>query len=298
MTKAKPASKNSKNNSAKVSQNKVRSKVNSGRTNVSGTKKLGIKKNGKKNGAGKASLKRSTSGFEVEFFILDKNGRAVNAATKLLKEVAKQKRNENAEIVLEMGDSMIEVGSYPDVASSGTLSALLDNIKLLLYTADEMGLYLCPLGTYPGTNNPKLHQNTAHYKAKLALFGPKRWRHEARCAGYHFHYAMPWGVFDTKHKRLKKLINSKNKQSLVNAHNFLVAADPALTTFMQSSPFYQGKYLGKDSRAIMYRGLGKSEGLFSNFPDFGALPSYRHTVADMISKAEQRFEGWIKLITG
>ena len=90
-----------------------------------------VAKNGKKT---KSSLKRSTQGFEVEFFILDKNGRVVNEADRLLKKLAEKKRNPDAEITKEIGKNQIEIGSYPSIESINTLKALLENLKLLLYT--------------------------------------------------------------------------------------------------------------------------------------------------------------------
>jgi len=272
------------NNKAKKSQKKKPSKK--------------IPKNGKNGKTAKSPLKRSTLGFEVEFFILDKNGRMVNEADKLLEKIAEKRKNSDVEITKEIGKNMIEVGSYPDTESVSTMKALLDNLKILLYTAEEQGLVICPLGTYPGKFSPKIRTGY-HYRDYNAVFGKEYVKMGGQCIGYHFHYALPWGVFDTKKKILKKLINSKNKQSLVNAYNFLVAADPALTVFMQSSPFYQGRYVAKDSRMLVWRGgknLDNNFGWFTNHQDLGGLPSYEHTGTDIINLIEKRSQDWFDYV--
>jgi len=272
------------NNKAKKSQKKKPSKP---------TPKNG--KNGKK---AKSPLKRSTVGFEVEFFILDKNGRMVNKADNLLKKIEEKNRACIPDVTKEISKNIIEVGSYPEIESVNTLKALLDNLKILLYTADEEDLMICPLGTYPGKFTPKMRTDY-HYRDYNAVFGQKHVKMGGQCVGYHFHYALPWGVFDYKKKNLKRLINSKNKQSLVNAYIFLIAADPALTAFMQSSPFYQGKYVAKDTRMLVWRGgkdLDNTFGWFANHPELGGLPSYEHTGTDIINLTAKRKQDWFSYV--
>ena len=246
----------------------------------------------------KRNLKKLTIGLEAEFFILDKKGRIVDKADVILKKLNKKKQIIGSEIVKEVGKSMIEVGSYPHESSVDTMQSLIKNIKTLIYTADEEGLRLCPLGTYPGKFSPKIRTDD-RYKTKETLLGKKRFIKSGTACGFHLHSELPWGVFDRKKLRLKKLINSKNKESLVNAYNFLIAADPAITTFMQSSPFYQGKYLGKDSRMLIYRGsqeLEYPDALYYNYPQFGGLPSYKHTGTNIVSLIDQRYKEWFKLL--
>ena len=217
----------------------------------------------------KGPQKRSTVGAEVEFFILDKNGRMVNEADRLLKKLAENKKQ--LDIVKEVGYNMIEVGCYPNLEGINILQSLAENLEALLYSAEEENLAICPLGTYPGQFNPRIRQ-TGNYKIEEKLFGRNVYKQAARSSGTHIHYALPWGVFNFDKLRLKKRINSKHKQSLVNAYNFLLAADPALSTFAQSSPFFQGKFIGKDARALAWRGdkdLKFEPSLYNNFPEYG-----------------------------
>ena len=133
------------------------------------------------------------------------------------------------------------------------------------------------------------------YEIKKSIFGKERYKIEGRCAGFHCHYTLPKGIFDSQLRVLKIFTRSKIKDSMINSYNLLIAADPALTCFMQSSPFYQCKFIGKDSRVIMYRGgkaLNNEKGLYSNFQDFGSLPYYKATVLDIISLITNRYNKW------
>lgn len=238
--------------------------------------------------------KRFTTGFEVEFFIIDKKtGAVANGADDILAKIAEISPGNTHNIVKESAHNMIEVGSYPDIDGANTMTNLMEGLKQLLYAADELGYAVVPLGTYPGKFMPSIRVE-GKYRFLEKLFGKTRFQISGRCSGYHCHNSLPWGVFDSKTLMLKKLDKSKNQQAMVNAYNFLIAIDPALTTFMQSSPFYQGKYLGKDGRMMMYRG-GESfgipiKGAFPpNLARTGALPPYEHSGADIIHSIEKRY---------
>lgn len=259
--------------------------------------KNGSKKNGK-NGA-QVPLKKFTIGFEVEFLIVDKEGKIAHGADEILKKAEEKLGIETNLLTPECSKNIIELGSYPDTEGSNTMKNLLDGLKLLTYVANEAGYAVLPLGTYPGTFTPSMRVNPG-YKVQNELFGKSRFQIAGRTAGYHCHYALPWGVFDSKNLMLKDLGDSKNQEYLVSAFNFLIAMDPALTTFMQSSPFYQGKNLAKDSRVLAYRGgeeLGYPKGLYAHMPIFGALPSYLHSGTDIISRIEERHGAWQKALT-
>jgi len=240
-----------------------------------------------------AAKKKATVGFEVEFFVIDKKtGKIVDRADEIIKRAEESSEKGTHNIVGESAKNLIEVGSYPDIDGANTMVNLIEGLKLLLYVADELGLAVLPLGTYPGRFNPKI-RGEAHYKSQQKMYGKERFKISGRCAGYHCHTSLPWGVFDSKTLMLKDLKNSKNQEILVYAYNMLIALDPALATFMQSSPFYQGKHVAKDSRAVVYRGDSefklKVDGLYTNYPRFGALPPYEHSGTDIIQSIEDRY---------
>ena len=242
------------------------------------------------------TLKHLTVGLEAEYFILNSHGKIVNDADKILRKLEKDKSNED--ITKEAGKNMIEVGCYPEKKGIDTSQSLLHNLETLLYVAEKKGLIICPLGTYPGEFNPKV-RNTGHYRYEKKVFGKNIYKTISRCCGTHIHYSLPWGVFDFDKLKLKKLINSKNKQSLINSYNFMLAIDPAISTFAQSSPFYQGKFIGKDARALVWRGdkdLNFTPSLYNNFPKFGQLPVYQHTGTDLIHLTENMHKEWNEIL--
>lgn len=246
----------------------------------------------------KAPLKKFTIGFEVEFFVIDKEGRIAPGADKILAKIAEKTKSHA--VTKECALNLIELGSYPNVEGTDTMKSLLAGLKLLLESAEEAGYGILPLGTYPGKFTPEMRKDP-RYRVQTTLFGKTRFQITGRCAGYHCHYALPWGVFDSQKLTLKELSDSKNQEYLVNAFNFLIAVDPALTTFMQSSPFYQGRHLAKDSRALVYRGseeLGYSKGLYKDFPMFGSLPAYVHAGADLLSRIKERSDAWGTALAG
>lgn len=239
----------------------------------------------------KRPLKKSLTGFEVELFTINREGYIVGEADKLLK---KSKSDKNFTIKKECATNMIEIASYPSENIPDTMEFLLRELEYLASAAEKEGILLYPLGTYPGEFNPFMRDDKS-YKIKESIFGRNRWKIAGRCIGFHCHYDLPRGIFDPQLRVLKMLVRSKMKDSLVNSYNFLIAADPALATFMQSSPFYQGKYLGKDSRVIMYRGgeaLNSKNGLYANFEEFGGLPHYKLTALDIMDIITTRYETW------
>ena len=238
--------------------------------------------------------KRFTTGFEVEFFIIDKKtGTIAHGADDIIKKVAEKSKGKAHNIVKESARNLIEVGSYPDTDGANTMANLIEGIRLLVSAADELGYAIFPLGTYPGKFTPSIRIDP-RYKNQQKLHGKSRFQISGRCAGYHCHHSLPWGIFDSKTLKLKPRGNSKNMDIVVSAYNLLIALDPALATFMQSSPFYQGKHVAKDSRIVVYRGgepFGlRTTGLYTNFPRFGALPPYEHSGTDLIHGIEERYK--------
>ena len=239
----------------------------------------------------KRPLKKSLIGFEIELFTINRKGYMVSASDKLLK---KARSDRNFTIKKECAHNMIEIASYPSENIPDTMVYLLDELEYLVSIAEKEGILLYPLGTYPGKFSPFMRDDRP-YKIKESIFGKNRWKIAGRCIGFHCHYDLPRGIFDSQLRVLKMFVKSKIKDSLVNSYNLLIAADPALTCFMQSSPFYQGKFAGKDSRMVIYRGgeaLNNKNGLYSNFEEFGGLPHYKPTALDIMDIITTRYETW------
>lgn len=249
----------------------------------------------KQNGT-ESILKHFKIGGEFEFFTLDEKGYMTEGAKTVIAEV--RKNYPKIPIVKECGTNMIEMGVPPDIHTSKVYSYFLSDMVHVMEIAKKNGVILYPFSTYPGMFTPKFNSDKS-YLAKEKIFGKERWKIAAECVGHHFHYTLPFGVFDEENKALKPLINSKHKQSLVNIYNMAIAMDPVLTVFAQSSPFYRGQFLGKDSRVIAYRGglaLKYRDGLYTKYPKFGALQQYKFTGADLIHTIRNKNKHWLSLI--
>lgn len=243
-----------------------------------------------------ATLKKLMFGTEFEVFTLDNEGRMIYAGENVLKCVKSSKPE--IDVVKECGRNMLEITSFPKSEVSDVMVQTLNDFEAVLHCAEKQGVVLFTYGTYPGTYNPQMNTGNG-YKVKESIFGAQRWTIAGRCIGLHCHYSLPWGVFDYNKKIIKNLINSKNKQSMVNMYNLFIAMDPALITFTQSSPYYQGKRLGKSSRAIVYRGgdiMKYPAGLYTNYQDFGMLQPYKVTGTDLLQIINHRYDSWSKTI--
>lgn len=247
----------------------------------------------------KSPLKKIRLGLEAEFLILNKNGKPSNKADLLIEKMKSKKNSFGAGVKKECGKNEVEIASLPYHKVTDGSRSFLKDLKTLLYEADKEKLTLCPLGTFPGRFIPEMR--IKGYETANRLFGRKFVR-AARVFGYHCHYALPRGVFDKEKMNIRKMVDSKVQKTLIDSYNFLIAADPALITFMQSSPFYQGYHFAKDTRAIMYR---RDENIISkknipfklklDSPPSKTLPPYLTTITDFTHFSEKLYQKRIEL---
>ena len=243
----------------------------------------------------RSSAGKALIGFETELFTLDGEGNAAGRADMILREAPS---NKFSVIKKECAHSLIEVAGEPESEVLLSLGHLLGGMETALSLAEKNGMALCPLGTYPGMIAPRM-RTEPRYKIQETIFGTERWRIAGSCAGFHCHHSLPRGIFDTQLRMIKMIAHLRVKERFVNSYNLMIAADPALTALTQSSPYYQGKRLGKDARIIMYRGgkpLANREGLYANMQVFGGLPHYRPTTLDIFEILSSRYEAWKALL--
>jgi hypothetical protein len=238
-------------------------------------------------------IKRSSSGMELELQLLDDNGRVATRASEFIKKVKSE--NKSVSIVNESLEHMFELKSLPKVKLRDSLPRLFDELEVVLSTADKMDLNIFGLGSFPGDFEQKLTQKK-RYNLVASVFKSKKIFALGYFGGFHYHYAMPRGVFDHKKGFLKQLFSSKTKQSLIDSYNLLIASDPATSTLMQSSPFLRKKFVGKDSRMLFLRSpadTGYADSFFSDLPKFGELPDYLFTMQDLryrLMRLDKRFK--------
>lgn len=240
-------------------------------------------------------LKKSTTGLELEYHLIDGKGRIAKNGQYITKQLAKF---DSSQVVQEIATNMVEFLCYPGVATYNPLLDMASSLDNALHHYTKNNLHLYPFATYPGSFTPIINPDKK-YRIKQKILGKEKTLHTGRVVGYHFHYALPKGVFDPVAKTLKHSKQSKLSRTLVSNYNLAIAADPVLTLFMQSSPFYQGSHIAKDSRMIVYRGgnrLRSPEGVYSGMQQLGGLPSYKHTGTDIISYLSKQQQRWKKEI--
>jgi len=242
-------------------------------------------------------LKRPKTGLEVETHIIDNEGNISFEGLNIVEQV--KAKYPEVDIVKECGKNMIELGCYPDVNTYNPALEMLRGLEKVIKVAKENNVKIYPFGTYPGKFETKFTPDiTGQYGIKRKIFGREKFKLATKAVGFHHHYTLPKGVFDYEKKDLKLLIDSKLKRSLLNNYNFEIAIDPILTLFAQSSPFFNGRLLGKDSRMLIYRGGRKLgyDGLYSNYQQVGALPPYKQTETDLLSSIRRREQRWEKVV--
>lgn len=230
------------------------------------------------------------SGIEIEAFTLDKSGRVVNQADLILKEA--KKINKDLPIVKECSKSMIELGSYPSVKVTNTAIDLLNTLEQVIEIAQKNNLNIYPLSVYPGKYKPQMRTKKWYNIQKNVILGREAFEMAGKTTGFHYHYTLPKGIFDLKKLSLKPLTSSKFMQSFLDSYNLGIAMDPALTTLFQSSPYFDGRYHAKDTRAMIQR-TGRAlpfKGIYSKAPKFGGLPIYKSTITDLIYTIDKRYE--------
>ncbi|MBD3203382.1 hypothetical protein GF327_03750 [Candidatus Woesearchaeota archaeon] len=237
-----------------------------------------------------------TFGIELEFFLIDNEGRIVNKADSVLEEF--KKNLTNTELKKECGKNMLEIATFPHLSSRHVFSNFFDDFENLIYDIDKQDLSLFYYGSYPGKNSPEMREEPRYY-AKEKILGKENWKTAGRCIGFHYHYSLPRRTFNRNIKFFYPDIKERDKHKVLNVNNLFIALDPAITTFMQSSPYYQGNYLGKDSRIIAYRGeefFEYENSLYARQPDFGTLNKYSLEFNELKNSIRKRSTEWKKLL--
>ena len=226
-------------------------------------------------------------------FLLDSNGLVVNKADLLMR---KARHKGISHFPVEVSKSFIEIGSRPHGRVLGLTRNFFSNLEKVIETAESIGLHLYPFGAYPGKSTP-IMRSRPWYNALHSIFGQAFVDVACKVCSFQFHFSTPRGVID----RSEGVLSAKIKRSrdvYLNQFNFLVAADPALSTFLQSSPYHDGELVGKDARMFLWRAMKAEkgapfDGLFSSHSLFGGLPRYATSIYDLKALSEKRKRAFV-----
>jgi hypothetical protein len=228
------------------------------------------------------------SGYEIEMCLIDERGDVSQEIDKIM--ALCKAKDKKFPIVDEVSHNMVEINALPHSRIQKTALYLLDNVKQAQEICLENNLSFMPLGTYPGKFKEKLRKDNRYIYSAKALDEKKYSFFYPRCFGFHYHYTLPRGMFNNKTKFLNNPSRSRVKTTLLSSYNLFIAIDPIITTISQSSPFAEGKYFGKDSRMIFWRGGKKLkyDGMFNKNQMLGGLQPYKQTLLDLMHTLEQK----------
>lgn len=243
--------------------------------------------------------RKSMVGLEVEFFMINDKGIPINAADKILKHFEGKRLGKY--LMPEFAKGMLELTASPRRSIKECALAFMGNAMELAEETEKLGIKLLPLGVHPGKYSPVMRSGL-WYDAKKTMVGPENAKKGGKVCGFHFHYTLPERIIAKDTQMIKSLKRSKAREIFLQQYNFLVASDPAILTFCQSSPVWDGFHYGKDTRVIAYRerkvtrGVRELEGMHYLFPLFGALPHYELTLDDLRVLADSRKNEYLKLL--
>lgn len=243
--------------------------------------------------------RKSMVGLEVEFFVINDKGKPVNESDKILRHFEGKRLAKY--IKPEISKGMLELVASPNRSIRECATAFMENLAELAEGTEKLGLKLLPAGAHPGKDSPILRKSL-WYDAKKTVLGMGDAKREGKICGFHFHYTLPEGIVEKESQMIKSLKRSKTREIFLQQYNFLVAADPVMLTFCQSSPLWDCRYYAKDTRVLIYRdmqlrrGMLDIHGLHYYLPMFGGLPKYEFTLADLRIMADMRKTEWLKML--
>jgi len=244
-------------------------------------------------------IKRHKVGFESEFLLLENNGAVSSRADELMARL--QKKQPGYPVQKEYTHNVIEITSHVKRKVLHATGGWLRTVQMAIEEAKAADLKLLP-HAYFGKYAPS-PRSDPYYRMKEEVIGPTKMVFaESRSQAFHFHYCLPYGTFSRGEKQLKRLVYSKNKDLLISMHNAIIAADSALISFMQSSPFVEGRHYAMDCRSLIYgtmrvkKGERIIEGLYRKHKIFGKLPRYTHAIAGLGLRVQKQYEEFKEIV--
>lgn len=190
--------------------------------------------------------------IEVEYWVVDRNGELTTPGE--LTEISEYVEEEFVEPLFELKTPPCE--THADLRST-----FVDQLDEVLTRADELDKVLVPLGT-PINSESIRRWPSERGQIQERVLG-KNFEYAKYCAGTHFHF---------------------EKRNVTDQLNVLIGLDPALA-LLTSSPYFQGKRIASDARAVIYR-----KKCYEHFPDHGQIWDFVHTVAEWERRLEHCFE--------
>ncbi|MFN6486515.1 MULTISPECIES: glutamate-cysteine ligase family protein [unclassified Nostoc] len=236
-------------------------------------------------------------GLEQEFFLVDEAGNLSDRADEFLKScqfIAQAQGLNPNYFVAEFVKSMVEINTPPADTAKELARVYLKNLKLAISVAQQIGLRLYPLSSYPLPTMPVMRDHP-NYHIQARTVGISKFLHAGKCTGTHLHLEVPPGVIDP---RVAVSYNSTSieREELLNIYNLATACDSALISLTRACPFYEGQALGLAAHTIRYRGSETFgwEGVYTNLQPVGGLMPYAESVEGLVEQQFARYYAWLQ----
>ncbi|MHC5933249.1 glutamate-cysteine ligase family protein [Nostoc sp.] len=236
-------------------------------------------------------------GIEQEFFLVDEVGHLSDRADEFLQGchlMAQAQGLNPSYFVPEFVKSMVEINTPPADTGTELARVYLKNLKLALSVAQQMGLRLYPLSSYPLHTMPVMRDHP-NYHIQARTVGLPKFLHAGKCTGTHLHLEVPPGVIDPR-VGVSYNSTSAEREELLNIYNLATACDSALISLTRACPFYEGQAFGLAAHTIRYRGSKTFgwEGVYTNLQPVGGLMPYANSVEDLVEQQFARYYAWLQ----
>ncbi len=236
-------------------------------------------------------------GLEQEFFLVEESGEPSVRADEFLERCRERSEREGdggaACLAPEWVKGVVEINTPPVRSLADLEGEYANNVRLALCSAQEIGLRLYPLGTYPLPLEPAVREEP-DYQVQVLTVGPERFMDAGRCAGTHLHLGLPGGTVDTE-SGVSPGASEEARRELLDLYNLATALDPALIFLTRSCPFYEGGATGLAPRTARYRGSEAFgwDGVYRDLPEVGALRPYAQSSAHLVRQQFDRYRAWL-----
>jgi gamma-glutamyl:cysteine ligase YbdK (ATP-grasp superfamily) len=199
-------------------------------------------------------LRRS---IEVEYWVVDDDGRLVEPGPLV---------GASPGVEREFVEPMLEVKTTPCETTAELRAELYDRLRAVLDRAEDCGRRLVPLST-PVDAEAVAELDSERTAIQNDVVGSD-FQYVRHCAGTHIHVEQQDG-------------------RAIDQLNALIALDPALA-LVNSSPYFQGRYLAAGARSKLYRWMA-----YDDLPHQGRLWPYVDDREEWDRRLERRFEEFV-----
>lgn len=236
-------------------------------------------------------------GLEQEFFLVDAAGSLSDRADEFLvrcHERAREAGRDPEGFFPECARCMVEINTPPAHSLADLSHEYLQNVRLAIDAARDLGLRLYPLATYP-LRADGLLRDEPQYELQALTVGRRRFENAGKCAGVHLHLETAPGTVDPR-VGVSHDSSRAARDELLDLYNLATALDAALISLSRSCPFHAGSATGLATRTACYRGDPDlfPGGLYAKLTTVGGLLPYAGSAEGLVEMQFTRYHAWLE----